>query len=95
MDTNIIINGVVIQSEWVEAIERRMREGLFMKVQLYCVAIAFGCPERDNVPSVLASRCVTSWSKLGKIREITTGLWRMATPAETKAHNLKIKGGVA
>lgn len=92
MDTNIIINGVVIQSEWVEAIERRMRAESFSISRLIEAAMEAGCNVNEDVD--LSIMCVNCWLGLGKITQIEYGHWRIATPAETEAHNRKMKGGV-
>ncbi len=93
MDTNIIINGVVIQSEWVEAIEKEMREGDFSISTLIESAMNAGMDVAK--PWEVVQACVDVWLKLGKIKTIEHEHWRLATPAETEAHNRKMKGGVA
>lgn len=96
MDTNIIINGVVIQSEWVEAIENEMMmRGSFTKSRLAVRALETGCPFSDGTDMALADQCLKVWRKRGRIAKVNNIRYRLATPAETEAHNRKMSGGVA
>jgi len=96
MDTAIIINGVVIQREWVEAIERDMiNRSTFTRSTLSFAASQGGCRYSLKFQNKLASKCLNTWRKLGKIMKANHTTYRLATPAETEANNLKMKGGVA
>jgi len=94
MDTNIKINGVVIQSEWVHSMEHRMSRGPFSRTAIENAAWMKGYPLQRNLAMKLADKCIKTWLKRGRIIRVKRGVYCISTPDETEAHNLKMKGGV-
>ena len=95
MNTEIKINGIDVQSEWVHSIEDRMSRGPFSRTAIEDAAWLKGCPLQCNLAMKLADKCIKTWLKRGRIIRVKRGVYCIATPAETEAHNLKMKGGVA